>query len=471
MAPLRRSTAVLATGVAVSLALLLKSGLDAGMWLQFTLGKLAYSTSDGAALFLLGFFVLSVWRLRSVSGGCRPALMVFLLALSLGHGLNLWLTLSYMGEMQIPLRSHAYHWLNDSYSFSGLFHSHLGKTAFAVFSRLIGWAPAAYDGGSVFLAWVPAWAAWGIALAFVVSLAASLLALPALSRDRSPVHVALYVIVSALAIRGIIDGGPLAPGMPPVFLTLAWVVYRPGEPGRIMLSFWLAASFLLLGYVFLWVSLSSGLPALGSFLFPLCLFLWMGMTGKPASSLILRIALVGLLTVMFALDASDNLLPLVSPLPSGCRAISTAISTESSSEQISDCSGLQGARVYERFGESARKPRSLLLSPAQGTGEHALSVRLLMVNSSREKLSLLDPSAAWPKIVIERYSMRGGWLRLSAQANPGWPPVLASGQADVITRNNYNVYLWELARSLTRGSLSEFILLPETRNNSEGLWE
>lgn len=467
MAPLRRSTAVLATGVAVSLALLLKSGLDAGMWLQFTLGKLAYSTSDGAALFLLGFFVLSVWRLRSVSVGCHLALAVFLIALSLGHGLNLWLTLRYMGEMQISLGSHAYHWLNDSYSFSGLFHSHLGKTAFAVFSRLIGWAPAVYDGGSVFLAWVPAWAAWGIALAFVVSLAASLLVLPALSRDRSPVHVALYVIVSALAVRGMIDGGPLAPGMPPVFLALAWLVYRPGEPGRKMLSFWLAASFLLLGYVFLWVGLSSGLPALGSFLFPLCLFLWMGMTGKPASSLTLRVVLVGLLTAMFALDVSDNLLPLVSPLPKGCRAISTA----ASSERISDCSGLKGARVYERFGESARKPRSLLLSPAQGAGEHALSVRLLMVDASREKLSLLNPSAAWPNVVIERYSMRGGWLRLSAQANPEWPPVLASGQADVITRNNYNVYLWELARSLTRGGLSEFILLPETRNNSEGLWE
>jgi hypothetical protein len=470
MAPLRRSTAVLATGVAVSLALLLKSGLDAGMWLQFTLGKIAYSTSDGAALFLLGFVVLSVWRLRSVSAGCRPALLVFLLALSLGHGLNLWLTLRYMAEMQIPLGSHAYHWLNDSYSFSGLFHSHLGKTAFAVFWRLIGWAPSAYDGGSVFLAWVPAWAAWGIALAFVVSLAASLLALPALSRDRSSVHVALYVIVSALSVRGMIDGGPLAPGMPPVFLALAWMVYRPEAPGRKILSFWIAGSILLLGYVFLWVGLSSGLPALGSFLFPLCLLLWMGMTGKPASSLLLRVLLVGLLTAMFALDASDNLLPLVSTLPSGCRAISTVISTASTSERISDCSGLTGAQVYERLGESARKPRSLLLSPAQGAGEHALSVRLLMVDSNREQLSL-NPSDAWPNVVIERYSMRGGWLRLSAKANPEWPPVLASVQADVITRNNYNVYLWELARSLTRGGLSEFILLPETRNNSEGLWE
>lgn len=466
MAPLRRSTAVLATGIAVSLALLLKSGLDAGMWLQFTLGKLAYSTSDGAALFLLGFVLISVWRLHSVSGGCRLELMVFLLALSIGHGLNLWLTLRYMGEMQVPLGSHAYHWLNDSYSFSGLFHSHLGKTAFAVFSRQIGWAPSAYDGGSVFLAWVPAWAAWGIALAFVVSLAASVLALPTLARDRSPVHAALYVIVSALAVRGMIDGGPLAPGMPPVFLALAWLVWRPEGPGRKMLSFWLVSSFLLLGYVILWVGLSSGLPALGTFLFPLCLFLLMGMTGKPSSSLILRVMLVSLLSAMFALDASDNLLPLISPLPSGCRAVSTATSLGS----INDCSGVKGAEVYEGFGESARKPRSVLLTSALGAGEHALSVRLLMVDSSREQLSL-NPSAAWPKIVIERYSMRGGWLRLTAQANPEWPPVLASGQADVITRNNYNVYLWELARSLTRGGLSEFVLLPETRKNSESLWE
>lgn len=466
MPPLPRSTAVLATGVAVSLALLLKSGIDAGIWLQFSLGKLAYSTSDGAALFLLGFVVLSVWRLRSVSAGCRPALTVFLLALSLGYGLNLWLTLRYMGEMQIPLASHAYHWLNDSYSFTGLFHSHLGKTAFAVFARLIGWAPSAYDGGAVFLTWVPAWAAWGIALAFVVSLAASLLALPALARDRSAGHVALYVLVSALAVRGMVDGGPLAPGMPPVFLALAWLVWRPEGPGRKMLLFWLAASFLLLGYVFLWVGLSSGLPALGSFLFPLCLFLWMVMTGNPASSLILRVVLLGLLSAMFALDAPDNLLPLVSPLPSGCRAIFTTSSLAS----ISDCSGVKGAQVYTRFGESARKPRSLLLSPTLGAGKHALSVRLLMVNASREQLSL-NPSAAWPDVVIERYSMRGGWLRLSAQANPGWPPVLSSGQADVITRNNYNVYLWELARSLTRGGLSEFVLLPETRNNSVGLWE
>lgn len=466
MAPLRRSTAVLATGVAISLALLLKSGLDAGMWLQFTLGKLAYSTSDGAALFLLGFVLLSVWRLHSVSAGCHPALMVFLLALALGHGLNLWLTLRYMGEMQIPLGSHAYHWLNDSYSFSGLFHSHLGKTAFAVFSRLIGWAPSAYDSGSVFLAWVPAWAAWSIALAFVVSLAASVLSLPTLARDRSAVHVALYVIASALAVRGMVDGGPLAPGMPPVFLALAWFVWRPEGPGRKMLTFWLVASFLLLGYVILWVGSSSGLPALGSFLFPLCLFLWMGMTGMPSSSLILRVMLVGLLAAMFALDASDNVLPLISPLPNGCRAVSTATSLET----FSDCSGVKGAQVYARFGERARKPRSLLVAPAQGTGEHALSVRLLMVDSSREQLSL-DPSAAWPKLVVERYSMRGGWLRLTAQANPEWPPVLASGQADVITRNNYNVYLWELARLLTRGGLSEFVLLPETRNNAESLWE
>mgnify|MGYP000926584980 CR=1 FL=1 len=111
------------------------------------LGKLAYSTSNGAALFLLAYGALAMacWRLRL---GHARALPVFLTALALGHAVHLGLALGYFAQMQLPLGQHAYHWRDGAYSFTALFHSHLGKTAFAWASA--GWAPAGYDGGASF---------------------------------------------------------------------------------------------------------------------------------------------------------------------------------------------------------------------------------------------------------------------------------------------------------------------------------
>jgi hypothetical protein len=182
----------------------------------------------------------------------------------------------------------------------------------------------------------------------------------------------------------------------------------------------------------------------------------------------LRVLLVSLLAGLVALDGSENLLPLVSPLPPGCHAVSVLADPVGKVAPGDDvdttCAGKTAFAVYRGMGEDPRKPRRTLLTPSPVPGSHALSTGLLIIDTRRENVSPL-PSAAWPQIALAPLTGAGGWLSVSARGNANWPAVQTAEQPNALSRNNYNVYLWEMARLLQRGGLSEFVLMPRTQGN------
>jgi hypothetical protein len=441
-------------------ALLLLVGGEAGLIVQFVFGKLVFSTSNGAALYLISYCLLALWR-RRATGAANPRwLAAFLAALLVGHALNLWITLGYLSEMAIPAGAHVYHWRDDHYSFTSLFHSHLGKTAFAVVARLVDWAPSgAYDGGDVFLNWVPVWASWCIGLSFVIALVASLAALPALARRLPPAHSALFVLASAVALRGMIDGGPLAAGIPPAFASIAWISLRKSETAQPAPLYLLLTAIVLTAYLALWIGLSPEFPALGGFIFPASLFVWLALAGAHRA-MAGRMALVAVLAASLALDAESNLLPLVLPPSSACRAI--RLSTPQPVEHA--CDGRTVFATYALLGQDPRKANTILLAQRPDLGTSKLSGRILPVDA-RVAHFAIPPSGTWQQIDLAPMTLRGGWLAFSATARDGLPPILAAGEPSVIGHNNFNVYLWELARSFSKGGFSEFVLLPDTQGN------
>jgi len=246
--------------------------------------------------------------------------------------------------------------------------------------------------------------------------------------------------------------------MPPILIALAWV---SGAPRR---AFWSVSALLLGAYAALWLSLTNALPALGGFLFPLGFMTWLGLVGRQRtfSVHLARLLLVGLLTAMLALDADDNLLTLVAPLPPHCQAVNFA----QSQAVLWDCSGQTAWQVYRHFAEDPRKPHfTLIMATARG-GVYQLPVGVLLVDTWAPELTL-KPTPAWQQLAWVPATSAGGWLRIEAHASQQWAPVLAAGQSNAISRNNYNVYLWELARVLLRGGVSEFVLMPHTAGNSQ----
>lgn len=451
----------LASAVAGLLACVLLFGGEAGLVVQFVLGKLAYSTSNGAALYLLAFLVLANWRLRYAWRGPRWLLMAFGLALLLGYLLNLALTLTYLREMGVPPTAHVYHWQGGAYSFTGLFHSHLGKTAFALPAQALGLQVAAYDTGSVFLPWVATWLVSRLSLAFIASLLLAWLVTPWFFHSGNRALGWLGVLASALAVRGLLDGGGLAPGIVPAWLTLLGLGLHTYYPGR-RWCVWIPASLLLayLGFWLGWTSPSEW-PALGSLLFPSLIFgLLVLLAGNRH-----RLALTGALLLMMlaAIDASANLLPLLRPLPPAAVCID---STGFPSISSKDCSGSFPLAAYRSAGDDPRKPRRQLLGPVSAPGSHQLAVRVLVLHAHDDRIHLA-PDAIWPKLQFQALSLPGGWLRLLAGADQSLPPVLSAGEPDIIAHNNHAVYLWAVARSLRRAGLDEFVLWPETRGNAD----
>lgn len=436
---------------------LLLAGGESGFILQFFLGKLAYSTSHGAALFLLAYGALAWVRLK-LPGGAGPGwLPVFLATLAIGHAVNLWITLRYLVDMDIPMGAHAYHWLDDRYSFTGLFHSHLGKTAVAVLANAAGVNGGPYDTGAVFLPWVPAWAPWVIGAAFAFGLIASLLALPALVR-RWPgkTHAVLFVLVTAVALRGMIDGGPMASGLPPAFAVLGWLVfYRNGwETGK-MRYYPLMASLALLAYLLSWLSLSETRPALGGFLFPLCLYAWWSGLGMRRVRAV-QWALAGLVAVFLTLDAEQSLLPMVMPQAENCRVVDLAAA-------MPDTHACQNGTPYAGylgFGNDPRKPHTVLFATTEDAGPATMAGRILPIDAHAGQWRL-SPSDVWSELDIAPMSLSGGWLAWRARASSGLPPIVTPGLPDTIAHHNFNVYLWMLMRSLAAGGLKEFVLRVE----------
>ena len=437
---------------------------EIGLLTQYLLGKFAYSTSNAASLTLLAYLVLAHWAGLWRNSSRNGALALMAAALLLGHGLNLWLTLRYLHEFELPLGVHLYHWQGADNSFTGLLHSHLGKTALATGAQLLGWSSPAYDTGRVFLAWVPGFAPWALLTAFVVASLGALAAIPTVWQRHAghPAAMLLYVLSSLSCLKSMLDGGPLAHGTPPALLALAWLVL----PAQVQVRHvkWLAAlaMLILVSYLGFWVVLSPErpVPALGSFLFPLAVYAWLGLvlTRQP---LAWRLVLVAFLTLSLVFDAADNLLPYLYRQSAQCQAF--RVLPGSDRAETFSCAGESALMTYQRLGDDPRKPHRTWIAQAPMTGVHALAGSLIVVDTRSNALHQPE-GVAWQAIGLQPHG-RGQHIGFQAMADAGLPPVFVADQGNALSRNNYYVYLHQLSGALQRAGMTEFIIVPATDSN------
>ena len=254
---------------------LLQTDTQPGLILKFFVSKLVYSTSDAAALFLLGFAAVALLfrHLKLSKRLVTAAPMLIWGGMLLGYGTNLLVTIAYHLEHHIPFSAHIYHWSEGANSYTALLHSHLGKSAIAAITGTLS-GSANYDTGNALAGSVPQIQVWLIGAGFLATLAGSLLWMPVfhVRFGQRPALTAAYLISTATAVKSILDGGLLAYSVLPAMLLMGSFHSFPDE-----LSWrdfwrrrgWLIGFVVLGSYVYICLSLTADgdIPLFGPWLF------------------------------------------------------------------------------------------------------------------------------------------------------------------------------------------------------------
>jgi hypothetical protein len=453
--------------------IVLRTETSVGLFLKFLISRLVYSTSDAAALFMLGFAGMAlICRSLKVSGNWAIAAPVMVWGgMLLGYGAHLAATVAYHLEHGIPFSAHVYHWSEGVNSYTALLHSHLGKSAITL---ALGTFPdkSNYDTGSALASSVPLLQTWLIGLSFLTALAGSLLWMPVFHTrvGRRPALTAAYLVAAATTIKSIFDGGVLAYSVPPSLLLMG-SFYLSTDEAAWLNSWrrrgWFIGIALLVGYVFLCFRLTpeGGVPLFGPWLlFVVVLFLLSTTAWHGVAAWSCRGLLVAYLGVNLALDYNDNLAPLLQKIEATHRAVRWDASGHGIPQPLEPWFGKRVFQVYRELGDDPWKPRTTLLweVPARGLNTFSGSLRLLSWQGDRGEI------AAAPELRITQLSTKGtDWLDIgiSAGASEELPPVFLFGTGNALSKNNYYVWLYRIDLLLRNSGWRSYILLPHTVGN------
>lgn len=443
-----------------------------GLILHFLLGKLVYSTSNAATLFFLGYAALALtWAGFAGEREGRGGYALWLLpaCLALGHGVHLAASLAYYRVHGLSPDAHVHHWLDGVNSYTSLLHSHLGKPALAQAASLLGIATGSYDTGAALHASLPAAATLGIAVSFLLGLGCALWLFPRVMGrlEWHPAAVILYLTVSALSLKTLLDGGVLSYRVPPSLLLLGSLLRAPDRAG--LARFWRGPGWkialaLLAAYLALWLRLSAErpIPSLGGLLFTLgfygLLLAWLIASLRPLAGLLAGLYLGFNLWV----DARLNLLPYLEMAGPEHRMVLLDALGRPTPVDLEGMGGRPLVEVYARLGEDPLKPRRLLVwrEAAAGSRELDCAIQPLSLAGAGGRLEstpALELTGARP--------LADGRLLLGLATPPGLAPILVRGEGDALSRANYYVYLHQLDGILRRAGWREYILIPATASN------
>jgi|GEM_PF-1643889 len=242
--------------------------------------------------------------------------------------------------------------------------------------------------------------------------------------------------------------------VPPSLLLVASVVAQPDD--RHWSQFWLRRGWwlaLLLpgAYGALWLHLStSDVPQFGAWLFLLVVMLLM-MTGQWRGwrAWLCRLILLAYLSLNAMLNANANLMPLLAPVGPEHRA---AVFDAAGSAQPQPLARWQGQAVhalYAALGDDPWKPRKALVwtQPSPGLNSLSVAIRLLGIEGQQGQIR------ATPSLQVAHIAPAGKeWVGLVFQSTAtGLPPILPFGMANILSKNNYYVWLYQVGL-LLRGS-------------------
>lgn len=455
----------------VCAVILVVSHSPAGLAIQFLLGKLTYSTSNGASLYMLVIAILGVIVLGSNRLPARLsnyAVLILPILLVTGFVLHGIASAYYLFHFDLPFGPYFLHWRDGTNSYTSPFHSHLGKAAIDYMAQWLGVSePAAgyYDTGRVFRGILHDVLVAALAFCFILGTLAAVMALPNI-RKRYPANRGLamiYLCCAAVALKNMLDGGFLAQPASVACVTIGFlsIAQNAVQLQSFLKKYW-ALGCLLIGIALLPQILGSGddpLPNLTELLVAIAIIalaLKISFNSVPSLSGWL-IALY--LLVAIGTDAAFNLLPLLRPL----NADAQVFRVDTAAAQPIQA-GVNVQQLYKDLGDSAIKSRWLLLANQKTPGLSGIVYFIypLAIIGQDGRFSV---PPVFTDLAMKPIPNQRGWFVLYVRIKDGLPPAQVDGIGDVISHNNAYVYTHAIARMLTQSGFTEFIMMPGTGSN------
>lgn len=441
-----------------------------GLVIQFLLGKLTYSTSNGAALFMLAMCSIAVVILtlnpkpNRYSNSAITALPFILFS---GFLLNGLATAYYLLHFDLPFGAYFLHWRAGFNSYTSPFHSHIGKVAIDFMARLLTLptTSTSYDMGGVFRSVINDSFAAILSLCFVMGCVATISALPSV-KLRYAGHsglLILYLCSATAALKNILDGGFLAQPAPVVFVVCVFLTLAQNTQHLCYLLNkyrWPGLMVILMAFLPQIIGSDAGsMPNLTELLVALALvgFVLVISLKQP-------LGIAGLLTGLYlistiSIDARFSLWPLLQPLAQD----SKIVRVDSAAMQPVTVN-VSASQLYRQLGDSAFKTHWLLIdNQKNGARELLYFIKPLDLKGRQGEFKL---EAAFMDLQMRQLPQNPNWLALYARVRDDLPPARIDGFGDVFSRNNAYVYTHAIARMLTASGFNEFIMMPATSTNA-----
>lgn len=465
--------------VAAILLLLMAKSQPAALIIHFLLGKFLYSTSNGAILFFLSLYIVVALIATLWPGQNRTTKHVHLWALPAvllaGNLVNIWSFFVYQKQLELPLKTHFYHWLDSQNSFCYLLHNHTGKTALAFLTRFFGLQDkmTAFDTGQVFSAHVAVFIPWLLSGLLILALGLFLFSLPQiLNRYQHNVPIfLLYFFSFSGCLKSMVDGGPLTYRfLPSLIVFMSLIAARNRED---LLQQWKGrwgAIFLItiLPLITLWQYFSpeQGTTALAPFLFLCVTFLLLLLLAKPKKKFLtsLGVALAASF-LLFSIGVEYLIFDAAffRTIDATHQITKVNFSTFTATDVSADCQEMKVYEAYLQYNNDPLKPKDLFIWDNSNPGLRSMSLIVKPLEYSGNSGSL-PPQKLLTFQPVEKVNSISGALHFAVTATHTMPPIFSSSHASLFSRNNHYCYLHLLGNLFTVSGFKEFIMIPLAGN-------
>lgn len=472
----REKILLLLSGVGAGCCLfLLCQSQQAALVIHFLLGKFLYSTSNGAILLVLVLYVaaalIAVLCPGRKSEKKNHYLWFLPAVLLIGNLVNIWSFWVYQRQLELPIRTHIYHWLDSQNSFCYLLHNHTGKTALAFLVRIFGLQDrmTAFDTGQVFNVHVAVFVPWLLAGLLILAIVLFFIFLPQILR-RYQHNIAvflLYFFSFSGCLKSMVDGGPLTYRFFPSLIVFMSIIAANDAEDLVKIWKWRWGSIFIgvtLPLILLWqyISPERGLSALAPFLFLCASFLLLLLLVKPKKKRATAWAIALLASYLLLSVGVEYLLfdaTFFQKIDQKYQVTKVDFSTFTAKDVSTECQGLTVYQVYQRYGNDPLKPKDLFIWKVGDSGLKAMSlfVKPLEYLGNGGRMPAQDLLSFQSTVTVESMA---GTIHFEILATDKMPPIFSNTYATLFSRNNHYCYLHLLGNLFTASGLKEFILIP-----------
>lgn len=445
---------------AIIFAIILFNPLGIGFICKFILGKWIYSTSNGAQLSFL-FYISAIvlcfhdpkknLSTRPPETTTTSLKKIFFFASLIGFAVTFYLNILYYRALSIPFSAHVFHWLENQFTFNSILHNHQGKLIFSYLSSALS-NPSSnhYDLARPLLSHAHVGWIYVLSLMWIVSVyAGTRLTLERSQRESDLLYTLSLALAYFIILKNMIDGGILNYNTIPSYL----FIFSDDLKKHKKLIF----MALLLLHGFFYLLIFNQLYFLYNLIFiDLYFFLLLLMRDKKQFTKIKIACLITLALLMLA-DAFSNLRPLFKKPIADAKSLYYCDLT---CKQIpaKTYQGLRMWQIYEKYETDPFKLKHLVYIenlPFCSFGKFKFVFKLLTLHQNHGEL---ESNGLFS--IVELKKTENNWLQLSIQPHFPFDRMFCLNSSEnILYRNNYFVFLWQMNSILQKSGVKEYIVL------------